>query len=220
MATLLWACPSCGADAMALSASTRVDTAVPRQTDTQTDGHRTARRHEHGAGKASTQVGRALCCDDQGASERAKRGTVRLYRAVVSNSVGGVADVQRRLPATERKRDVVGRVVGGMVWDGMGWHDMAIALPVLKQCNGCRSMDRYSIPRHLQLHHLGGIPPLQSRAVTSICLLIAARHIPSLRRRVSAPAHLQSPQAAPTHIARARSGPSQVPASARAVSRV
>lgn len=51
--------------------SSRADSAVPRQPP---------RRPPHG-GRMSTavvgRVGRALCCDDRGASERTKRGTVK-----------------------------------------------------------------------------------------------------------------------------------------------
>jgi hypothetical protein len=65
-------------------------------TATQTDGHRTAQRKGHGAGKVE------LCAATIEVRAR-EQSTVRssMYRAVVSNSVGSVADVQRRLPAAK-----------------------------------------------------------------------------------------------------------------------
>lgn len=68
-AALLWYGE--GGCTMQWPVSSRVDSAVPRQP---------RRRAPHG-GRMTTavvgQVGQALCCDDRGASERTKRGTVK-----------------------------------------------------------------------------------------------------------------------------------------------
>jgi len=65
---------SCGTDAMAcMPVSSRVDSAVPRQP------RRPTATAPHG-GLATALVWRArraLCCDDRGASEGTKRGTVK-----------------------------------------------------------------------------------------------------------------------------------------------
>ena len=175
-------------------------------TATQTDGHRTA---PHG-GLATALVrraGRALCCDDRGASERTKRGTVRLYRAVVSNSVGGVADVQRRLPAANP-------LPAGCCWgtDGLAalmarrrWQDQRWNSTI--NCMAYRNVSQHdATAAHPSC---GDILP----RVTMVCLLIA--HGIFLRQEASqsSRAIMKSPQPAATHLGRARSGTSQVPAS-------
>jgi hypothetical protein len=107
-----------------------------------------------------------------------------MYRAVVSNSVGGVADVQRRLPATNLEERDVWRT---------GWRAWCIVRCSIDTAIAWRETEQYrrwlqcdSIP--LTMPHLTSSSRTQCR-LTSVCLLIAARHIPSIRRRVSQPCH-------------------------------
>lgn len=114
-----------------------------------------------------------------------------MYRAVVSNGVGGVADVQRRLPATNlEERDVwrTGRRAWCMVHCALC---IAALIRALRRGRLSSPVDGFT-KEHTMDDTTYICTSSSSRTqcrLTSVCLLIAARHIPSIRRRVSQPCH-------------------------------